>query len=580
MSYNPTFNRPIKGKFQDDTSFVSIVGGSDAYLLEDEVNEMQWIQINSRNDFINSLYTNGYIKEDNINHIRSSGQNDNTFYVDDFKVNINGFLGKIYNYKNNNTNNYHSIQLPLSEEDRYDFIFLEVCLKILNETTTEINKYGGVENSLINYEVFDSRISLPTSRRIQLQWKLSTELNINYIVGEQIFDNNDNNIYSQLLKGTPIISNYSNNLWYAISDSENDNDVIDKIVFIIPLFVVRRYANKTIINTQDITDLRPEAELKNSTNKSEISDILMRISTLEQRMNNLSTEVLSDQKAYGLSMNKKTGIFTGADNIANGGTTITIDNYSVAENNFVVALTNLGTQYGGQIGEVWCWKENDRYHVCNSGDENILFNAFDFRDDNPEIAILNITSNGLNGRNITYNADNPDITLPGDIKECLIYIVPMYDSDPMNSSTEIPSIGDIFISYDDDNIYVYNTGAVGIPLQLFALHIDESGAENKNLELISLPLNEDTLVTDAFGRHHIKIYQDTTWGNCNILLGTPILFGFETEEDKQNNFINLGEIYIEQNKDVFMLTTTSYGNATLNFVVFKTAYTSGNEEEI
>ena len=63
MSYNPTFNRPVCGKYNDESSFISIIGGSDAYLLEDEVNELQWIQIKSRTEMLKELCKNGLIKE-------------------------------------------------------------------------------------------------------------------------------------------------------------------------------------------------------------------------------------------------------------------------------------------------------------------------------------------------------------------------------------------------------------------------------------------------------------------------------------------------------------------------------------
>ena len=99
---------------------------------------------------------------------------------------------------------------------------------------------------------------------------------------------------------------------------------------------------------------------------------------------------------------------------------------------------------------------------------------------------------------------------------------------------------------------------------------------NKNIEYKELELNETTIVNDAFGKHHCKISKDSSWGVCNILLGTPIINGFSNitdENQKINSILNIGEIYIEQNKDIFMLNTTSYGNAKLRFAVFKTAYT-------
>ena len=548
MSYNPTFNRPVCGKYNDESSFISIIGGSDAYLLEDEVNELQWIQIKSRTEMLKELCKNGLIKE-NDNAIYGSGIANNIIYINNFKFNVNGFIAKIYS-----DNGFNTVKLNSTSNDRIDFVFLEVYLKIIDfrnieELNNKIYRFGGLSNDIIDYEMFDSRVGVQTSKRVQLQWAISKKDDINYISNNP-FD--DNEITSSITKN---IIKKVNDVYFS-ETNENTKDIIDKCVYAFPLCVVQRTANKSTIENSDIIDLREEAKvkIKNST----IYDALKRINTLEQRLNNLSTEITSDQKAYGLSMNKKTGVFTGSNNIIDG-TTITIDNYSVANNNYVVALTNLGNHYGGQIGEIWTWQDGNKYHVCNTGDENVLFNSFDFRNDNEEILKYGyVNSNGLSGVQINVGQS---------LNNCIIYVLPVLQS----STNNILSIGDIFIDIVNNSFYIYNTGSNNIRLQYFVLKIN-----NKNIEYKELELNETTIVNDAFGKHHCKIYKDSSWGVCNILLGTPIINGFSNitdENQKINSIPNIGEIYIEQNKDVFMLNTTSYGNAKLRFAVFKTAYT-------
>ena len=552
MSYNPTFNRPVCGKYNDESSFISIIGGSDAYLLEDEVNELQWIQIKSRTEMLKELCKNGLIKE-NDNIIYGSGIANNIIYINNFKFNVNGFIAKIYS-----DNGFNTVKLNSTSNDRIDFVFLEVYLKIVDfknieELNNKIYRFGGLSNDIIDYEMFDSRVGVQTSKRVQLQWTISKKDDINYISNNP-FD--DNEITSSI---TNNIIKKVNNVYFS-ETNENTKDIIDKCVYAFPLCVVRRTANKSTIENSDIIDLREEAKVKNTSDikDSTIYDALNRIDVLEQRLNNLSTEITSDQKAYGLSMNKKTGIYAGSNNTING-TTITIDNYSVANNNYVVALTNLGNHYGGQIGEIWTWQDGNKYHVCNTGDENVLFNSFDFRNDNEEILKYGyVTSNGLSGVQINVGQA---------LNNCIIYVLPVLQS----STNNILSIGDIFIDIVNNSFYIYNTGSNNIRLQYFVLKIN-----NKNIEYKELELNETTIVNDAFGKHHCKIYKDSSWGVCNILLGTPIINGFSniTNENQKINFIpNIGEIYIEQNKDVFMLNTTSYGNAKLRFAVFKTAYT-------
>ena len=450
MSYNPTFNRPVCGKYNDESSFISIIGGSDAYLLEDEVNELQWIQIKSRTEMLKELCNNGLIKE-NDNTIYGSGMANNIIYINNFKFNVNGFIAKIYS-----NNGFNTIKLNSTSSDRIDFVFLEVYLKIVDfknieELNNKIYRFGGLSNDIIDYEMFDSRVGVQTSKRVQLQWTISKKDDINYISNNP-FD--DNEITSSI---TNNIIKKVNNVYFS-ETNENTKDIIDKCVYAFPLCVVRRTANKSTIENSDIIDLREEAKVKNTSDikDSTIYDALNRIDVLEQRLNNLSTEITSDQKAYGLSMNKKTGIYAGSNNTING-TTITIDNYSVANNNYVVALTNLGNHYGGQIGEIWTWQDGNKYHVCNTGDENVLFNSFDFRNDNEEILKYGyVNSNGLSGVQINVGQS---------LNNCIIYVLPVLQS----STNNILSIGDIFIDIVNNSFYIYNTGSNNIRLQYFVL---------------------------------------------------------------------------------------------------------------
>ena len=180
MSYNPTFNRPVYGKYNDESSFISIIGGSDAYLLEDEVNELQWIQIKSRTEMLKELCKNGLIKENN-NTIYGSGMANNIIYINNFKFNVNGFIAKIYS-----DNGFNTVKLNSTSNDRMDFVFLEVYLKIIDfrnieELNNKIYRFGGLSNDIIDYEMFDSRVGVQTSKRVQLQWTISKKDDINYI---------------------------------------------------------------------------------------------------------------------------------------------------------------------------------------------------------------------------------------------------------------------------------------------------------------------------------------------------------------------------------------------------------------
>ncbi|HLN62655.1 MAG TPA: hypothetical protein VK464_14005, partial [Symbiobacteriaceae bacterium] len=61
MPYNPTFLRPAKGNFSPDRGFIHVRAGTDAYLLEDELNELQAVL--SYNDRLKAsqIFTSGPI---------------------------------------------------------------------------------------------------------------------------------------------------------------------------------------------------------------------------------------------------------------------------------------------------------------------------------------------------------------------------------------------------------------------------------------------------------------------------------------------------------------------------------------
>ena len=65
MAYVPNFSRDPKGKYDPRLNFVAIKGGTDAYLLEDEWNEMQWIQSDKQASLIRRMTNSGCLQISN-----------------------------------------------------------------------------------------------------------------------------------------------------------------------------------------------------------------------------------------------------------------------------------------------------------------------------------------------------------------------------------------------------------------------------------------------------------------------------------------------------------------------------------
>jgi hypothetical protein len=648
MAYDPSFTRPAVGKYSDENSFVSIIGGSDAYLLEDEVNEMQWIQFNKKREMMKQMNTNGML----IDRVKQRTNNTpsytiykdsgtttspNTFFVKNFDFLIDGLTANVYGsvLANSNTTiitkeGYNEVVLPDPESSGdvyYDFVYLELYFKVINFNddgiSVSIPKYGGVNNKTISFNMVDPRISLKTSKRVQLQWKISTT--------RLTTEPTTNNIASIMTSLTSSVSSskikYDSDGEYYYSETTSANYLVGDnnetaLIYAMPLFSVAR-TNTTLIDISNIVDFRAISRNKNgmSITDEQLNSYINRIEKLEEMLNLVVISTNNDQKAYGLSMNRQTSSFVGADSVEDGqtidmyaGREVKVTNYAEDDkDNYVFSLVNLGNHYCGQVGEVWCYRVVNSpsatntygtYYVCNSGNSSIMFNAFDFNKNNQEITCGTVASNGLNGVKITIPRtflELNNIVAGNALDKCIIYAIPVYDNDDnrpgaTSSNRQIPSVGDIFIDYVDNKaissasdtveFYLFNSGAEGIPLQWFVLYAGNS----TNLSLGNIIFDDSSKVDDAFGSHYTKKITTNGFGSINVMLGTPrkkdymkyynasgATDGNETIRVEQ--MPKLGEIYIEQNDGTFMISTTgrcssSDTDTQIRYLIFKNAYLS------
>jgi hypothetical protein len=197
-SYIPSFSRNPKGKYNPKANFVSVKGGTDAYLLEDELNELQWIQSDATATLIRTIATSGCItKSSNANTSEDGAIIAHNFLVKDtegktiseadtikseaelncfsmmpFDVVLNGYIAHI------ESTSPDGLKVQLDGPStigsyRKDLIILEFWFKELS-LYDKVPAYGGVDNDALSYNIVDSRIGCQTTNKIQLQWRIRT----------------------------------------------------------------------------------------------------------------------------------------------------------------------------------------------------------------------------------------------------------------------------------------------------------------------------------------------------------------------------------------------------------------------
>lgn len=293
MEYQPTFDRSSKGNFNIDNNFVSIQAGSEAYLLEDEINELQWIQYEQKSDLIRSLMNTGIINDNIVISDKNVVSNENTLFVKKYTnadlnnavllsiknhigFNLNGYMFKIkgtYNKDVNNqvtTNNNILIGLN-SAVTCMEYIFLEMWFEKIDVVSNpNIYKYGGKNNTFNTLET-DPRINLETTQKIQLKWRIRSVANISSLT--EIYPNG-------LTSGTKYsLSTGSDNGFYVAPQKlPKVSKVVDNTYYAVPLFILSKVDNQINLNASKTLFNKSKfylSELKNDYLK--LNDVLLSV---------------------------------------------------------------------------------------------------------------------------------------------------------------------------------------------------------------------------------------------------------------------------------------------------------------
>lgn len=274
-SYNPSFSRDARGKFNPELGFVSIKGGTDAYLVEDELNELQWIQNEARAELVRKMTNSGCMQTFGFSDSLIGGglkelpTTPNSFLLGGFETVLNGYLA--YIDKSDLTGNI--ITLPAATGTRQDFVFLEFWFRELQSYET-VKKFGGINNDPVGYQLIDSRMGVETAHRVQLQWNIRSIADVNQTNYAKGFidelGNSNLNIHPKILNTSGEYTSYNfslsandANLYISgngiikdeLGNVTNPLGTADGYVYAIPLFFVNR-SDSEVITADQIIDIR------------------------------------------------------------------------------------------------------------------------------------------------------------------------------------------------------------------------------------------------------------------------------------------------------------------------------------
>ena len=277
MNYNPVFTRKPEGQFNIDNNFIAVKHGSNTILLEDELNESQWIQNELRAQSLRSIMNSGFFYK-NFNILDTNSDLNESIYVKGYgnpdlesnailfnikghiPVNINGYIFNIAGtYKKDlagNTTDNNNILLKLPSpptlEKRFDLVYLEAWFEEISYDDS-INYNGGIDNYEIGKFNKDTRINIETSHRIQLKWKIRVAEGVTDLLNVNAIGNMKypSSLKYGMAKDYPQLSFCNDNNLYV---SLNNQGVLNGIIYALPILQINRSIGNENINIKDITN--------------------------------------------------------------------------------------------------------------------------------------------------------------------------------------------------------------------------------------------------------------------------------------------------------------------------------------
>lgn len=256
------FDRKGFGKYQKHDSIYSVFHATDAFLLEDELNESQWERIEQIASFIRSQLKSGFVDKFTINAANytnffaiegTNGNNPISVLIDGYqlKVGANQIVGQPSGLVS--ADNRLIIELSsVGSTTRTDLVLLETWFEVIDKDEI-IYKFGGVDTPALNNEILDDRMDIETSRRIQFRWRLRTVDGTSSMTGIKALKYNGVDsgvVYSAL--GNIYVANVGE---YHLP---NGSLKATGDIYAMPLFTVTRNATN-VVTLANITDISAKA---------------------------------------------------------------------------------------------------------------------------------------------------------------------------------------------------------------------------------------------------------------------------------------------------------------------------------
>ena len=452
-NYNPTFYEPIKGSWHDNTNFISLNFASGGFATEREMNETQWTHIDTLAKYIRRVTESGIltVDEDGLGCFKIINNDEhhlNGFEMPEFYSVLDGYINRHLQSINGVEGNI-SVRLPNPPvaDTRNDFVFLEFWLQEVKDGD-KIPKYGYIVNDhMSNISLIDERVTKETARRVQLQWTIShyedydLECDNGFITPDGTPNQKIHPRMQTGLRNTQYYfkpSEHDSCLFMAGEEGSNLNTV-DGFVYAIPMFVIQRLNNSGFDETLNVFGAidyvdetsvsdRADGKFANIIYDDQIKDLRHMACIGEEQFTKYyvtMSQFLLWEKALRKKIERLTSDVKNADNM----------------------LRNLGYS----LPDI---HDKDIYGIEMYGQDFLTGGAMinDALDKDKKVVYR---------RKKLYVGDK--------LKGCEYTSIPtLIDYDWDNKG----KLGDIFVEYLEDKIYVRNTGSKGLRMHMETILID------------------------------------------------------------------------------------------------------------
>ncbi|AEO93681.1 gp423 [Bacillus phage G] len=316
-----SFNRNNKGALHEDSNILSIFYGKDAYLLEDELNEAQWNVIEAQAENIRVQYTSGILSEFDVVQVDNSNAYIDSINGKPLTLLVDGYIVKVGGNKYDNELSSDSRVLfnpkPTSSGNQNHLHYLEFWFEAVSYAST-LRKFGGEDTKEITNKMWDDRVKVETSRRIQMKWKVSYAQDLT----SKGFENVGDNLWKKV--GEPTYNTTTGALVkpgisYAIIFANGTNSVSgNPVVYEHSKAVMKdnnikkdlesKLASSSVIDKikQDLADLENNltVELNKLRDDFETNKLLVANQLDELRQDSIQTKELLDQIKADVQKNK------------------------------------------------------------------------------------------------------------------------------------------------------------------------------------------------------------------------------------------------------------------------------------